>query len=84
MKCEKFNDTKLWDPNICKCRCREISDCTTGLYFDQNKCDCLQIPVRRRFADVYSSKERNFSDKDKYDIETPAVAPLEQDDDKIV
>lgn len=75
-KCAKFNDTKLWDPTICKCRCREAADCSTGFYFDQNRCMCVAVPVRRRFAELSSSQERNFDDKEKYDIETPAVAPI--------
>ncbi|XP_015114771.1 vascular endothelial growth factor A isoform X2 [Diachasma alloeum] len=39
-KCTISNKTKLWDPDGCVCLCRNIQECNTGYYFDQNTCRC--------------------------------------------
>lgn len=44
-KC-KSNSAKLWDVDNCTCLCREIHDCSTSYYFDQNTCSCKKIPLR--------------------------------------
>ncbi|KYB27935.1 hypothetical protein TcasGA2_TC007448 [Tribolium castaneum] len=49
-KCNKNSLTKLWNPDLCACQCRETMQCSTGSYFDQNECKCLPTPVKRRFA----------------------------------
>ncbi|XP_031368402.1 uncharacterized protein LOC102675058 [Apis dorsata] len=41
-KCNESN-MKIWHPDHCNCSCRELQECTTGFYFDQNSCRCLQI-----------------------------------------
>lgn len=36
-KCNE-SDKKLWNLDLCSCSCREVRQCSTGLYFDQNAC----------------------------------------------
>lgn len=65
-KCIKGDRNRLWDPKLCKCRCRDVTECSSGFSFDHNKCSCARIPQRRRFAELGSDKERRFSPKDRY------------------
>lgn len=39
-KCLANNNTKIWNPDLCICVCREEQECSTGYYFDQNTCRC--------------------------------------------
>ncbi|XP_042878299.1 vascular endothelial growth factor A-like isoform X2 [Penaeus japonicus] len=36
------SDDKIWNERQCSCVCRDVSDCTTGRYFDDNTCRCLR------------------------------------------
>ncbi|GLV35215.1 cramped [Carabus blaptoides fortunei] len=67
-KCEKNNTTQLWDPRDCTCKCRETSECSTGLFFDNTKCACVPVPVRRRFAELNSIKVRIIRRMDSGDL----------------
>ncbi|XP_068211148.1 vascular endothelial growth factor C-like isoform X2 [Palaemon carinicauda] len=33
---------KVWDEKRCECVCSDVSECTTGRYFDINLCRCLK------------------------------------------
>ncbi|XP_047492450.1 vascular endothelial growth factor A-like isoform X5 [Penaeus chinensis] len=45
------SDGKIWDERKCACVCSDVSDCTTGRYFDNSTCRC-EDP---QFKDVYIS-----------------------------
>lgn len=51
-------DKKFWDVNLCLCRCRERSECSTGLFFNSDTCMCERAPsgrmgvVRPGFRDI--------------------------------
>lgn len=61
-KCYKNHDIKLWDPEICSCRCRQETACSTGFNFDTNTCKCTPIPVRRRYIySMYKLKNKEFN-----------------------
>lgn len=51
------NDQKIWDANDCLCKCREEKDCTTGAYFDQNLCRCMEAVGVNRNTPVYDRKK---------------------------
>ncbi|XP_037796719.1 vascular endothelial growth factor C-like isoform X5 [Penaeus monodon] len=36
------SDGKIWDERKCACVCSDVSDCTTGRYFDNSTCRCLR------------------------------------------
>ncbi|XP_065077465.1 platelet-derived growth factor subunit B [Ochlerotatus camptorhynchus] len=42
-KCLQQSDIKQWNPETCLCECLDPTDCTSGSYYDQNACKCLQI-----------------------------------------
>lgn len=68
-KCYKENATKLWDPDICACQCRNILQCSTGYTFDMLSCKCVPILVRRRFAELEAE------DRFDYEAETLPIVP---------
>lgn len=70
-KCLKYNETKLWNPDLCACQCRETMICSTGSYFDQNECKCVALNIKRRFANY---QRRSFKS------EPLPVVPLNEDD----
>ncbi|XP_059480136.1 platelet-derived growth factor subunit A-like [Neocloeon triangulifer] len=39
-KCDEENKIKLWDFETCLCKCRDVSECSTGFYFDEKSCSC--------------------------------------------
>ncbi|XP_037796718.1 vascular endothelial growth factor C-like isoform X4 [Penaeus monodon] len=45
------SDGKIWDERKCACVCSDVSDCTTGRYFDNSTCRC-EDP---QYKDVYIS-----------------------------
>ncbi|CAH1174190.1 unnamed protein product [Phaedon cochleariae] len=49
-KCYRNPGKKLWNPDLCTCQCRDVIQCTTGYYFDQNECKCSPAPMKRRLA----------------------------------
>ncbi|RZC32937.1 vascular endothelial growth factor A-A-like, partial [Asbolus verrucosus] len=69
-KCYKNNATKLWNPDLCACQCRETMQCSTGSYFDQGECRCTTIPMKRRFVNY---ERRNYKS-----VPSPVV-PLDED-----
>lgn len=70
-KCYKQMSTKLWDPEICACRCREITFCSTTLVFDQNECKCVPAISRER---KYAAVRRKGSTRSR------AYVPFRYDD----
>lgn len=74
-KCEKHADLRLWDPKACRCACRGPPlECTTGLRWDDQKCWCVKIAQRRRFARLNATKSSRPDPRDHYEL---AVVPIE-------
>ncbi|KAJ8926396.1 hypothetical protein NQ314_021180 [Rhamnusium bicolor] len=69
-KCNKSGSKKLWNPELCACQCRNVTQCSTGYSFDQFECRCLPIPIKRRFANY---------DRRGYVTEVLSVSPLEDE-----
>ncbi|XKL61477.1 hypothetical protein PGB90_008534 [Kerria lacca] len=42
--CLQQNDSKVWNGSTCTCECRQIHECTTLYYFDENTCSCVRNP----------------------------------------
>lgn len=57
-KCLQQSDIKQWNPETCLCECLDPTDCTSGSYFDQNVCKCLQIPSATRSRNQPSLLDR--------------------------
>ncbi|XP_076236607.1 PDGF- and VEGF-related factor 1 isoform X2 [Calliopsis andreniformis] len=51
-KCRKNNETKIWNPELCTCLCRDEQECSTGFYFDQNACRCRQVPLSKTWIQL--------------------------------
>lgn len=51
-KCYRKNQTKLWDPQLCSCVCREVAECSTGFQFDPIECRCAPVPIRSRYTEA--------------------------------
>ncbi|KAL3267113.1 hypothetical protein HHI36_011253 [Cryptolaemus montrouzieri] len=51
-KCYSKNQTKLWDPELCSCICREVKQCSTGTEFDPIECRCTSKPNRNRYSEA--------------------------------
>ncbi|KAK9872171.1 hypothetical protein WA026_016224 [Henosepilachna vigintioctopunctata] len=51
-KCYRKNQTKLWDPELCRCECRDVTPCSTGFEFDHIECRCLSKPTRSRYSEA--------------------------------
>lgn len=34
---------RIWDPENCLCRCKQVHECTTGTFYDENICGCSPI-----------------------------------------
>ncbi|XP_044748870.1 uncharacterized protein LOC123309709 [Coccinella septempunctata] len=51
-KCYRKNQTKLWDPQLCSCVCREVAECSTGFEFDPIECRCSRVPPRNRYTEA--------------------------------
>ncbi|GAB0095765.1 hypothetical protein DMENIID0001_111860 [Sergentomyia squamirostris] len=66
-KCLK-EDLKIWDTVSCTCRCRESKSCTTGSYFDENNCQCLQLPIFR-------PTDQAILDRKKFIIKAQPINP---------
>lgn len=43
-KCNE-DDRKIWDAQACQCRCRNVTECTTGSYFEMNQCRCIDVSI---------------------------------------
>ncbi|XP_063237057.1 balbiani ring protein 3-like [Bacillus rossius redtenbacheri] len=55
-KCRSQNTTKLWDPSTCACTCRELRQCSSGYFYDQNTCACSEMRTRRRHVTSEDSR----------------------------
>jgi len=38
IECRKLSKTKIWDASDCKCKCKQIKLCSTGLSFSHDTC----------------------------------------------
>ncbi|CAH0560390.1 unnamed protein product [Brassicogethes aeneus] len=56
-KCYKNNETKLWDPDVCACTCKDRLNCEEGFKFDQNDCRCVPVTTRRYTINYDSDEE---------------------------
>ncbi|KAK2587278.1 hypothetical protein KPH14_003008 [Odynerus spinipes] len=74
-KCRSNNHIKLWDGDRCTCLCRELQDCSTGYYFDQNSCSCQKIPIR--FHDFTRRTGYRFGQTEKPDSIPPVIVTLD-------
>ncbi|KAF4524368.1 hypothetical protein B566_EDAN007544 [Ephemera danica] len=43
---------KIWDVTTCSCACRDVTDCSTGEYFDYNTCRCRIELLLTRFGGI--------------------------------
>ncbi|XP_034171235.2 PDGF- and VEGF-related factor 1 [Osmia lignaria lignaria] len=78
-KCYKNNDTKIWNPELCTCFCREEQECSTGFYFDQNTCSCRQVPLSRAWFPATKGANYGFSQTQKPDV-PPVIFALDATD----
>ncbi|XP_031627659.1 uncharacterized protein LOC116343618 [Contarinia nasturtii] len=69
-KCLAETEEKIWDPDTCKCQCRESKDCSSGTYFDENTCSCQGTPGHRHTQQV-SDRRRLITKPVIFVPETP-------------
>ncbi|XP_053999676.1 platelet-derived growth factor subunit A isoform X1 [Hylaeus anthracinus] len=79
-KCYNNNDTKVWNPELCTCFCRDELECSTGFYFDQNTCRCRQVPLSRTWFPVTKGTDYRFGQTQKPDNTPPVIVPLDATD----
>ncbi|XP_043253448.1 vascular endothelial growth factor A-A-like [Colletes gigas] len=79
-KCSKNNDTKVWNPELCACFCREELDCSTGFYFDQNTCRCRQVPLSKTWFPLTKGADYRFGQTQKPDTVPPVIVALDAAD----
>jgi len=79
-KCRRNNDTKLWDPSLCACLCRDERECNTGYYFNPVTCRCEQLAFSRRFGNTRGSGGYSLRESSKNRDSLPQIVPLESDD----
>ncbi|XP_076641231.1 PDGF- and VEGF-related factor 1 isoform X2 [Halictus rubicundus] len=79
-KCRGKNETKIWNPDLCVCMCRDEQECSTGFYFDQNTCRCKQFPLSRSWFQPTKGTDYKFSRTQKPDTVPPVIVPLDAAD----
>lgn len=79
-KCRGNNETKIWNPDLCVCLCREEQECSTGFYFDQNTCRCKQVPLSKSWFQPTKGAGYIFSRTQKPDTVPPVIVPLDAAD----
>ncbi|XP_076303428.1 PDGF- and VEGF-related factor 1 isoform X2 [Lasioglossum baleicum] len=78
-KCRR-NDTKIWNPDLCVCLCRDEQQCSTGFYFDQNTCRCKQVPLSKSWFQPTRGTGYTFSRTQKPDTPPPVIVSLDATD----
>lgn len=78
-KCNESN-IKMWHPDLCSCFCRETQECSTGFYFDQNSCRCLQVPLSRTWFTSTKGSDYRFGQTQRPDNVPPVIIALDSDD----
>ncbi|XP_016920282.2 vascular endothelial growth factor A, long form [Apis cerana] len=78
-KCNESN-MKMWHPDLCSCFCREVQECSTGFYFDQNSCRCLQVSLSRTWFTSTKGSDYRFGQTQRPDNVPPVIIALDSDD----
>ncbi|XP_003696855.2 uncharacterized protein LOC100869681 [Apis florea] len=78
-KCNESN-MKMWHPDLCSCFCREVRECSTGFYFDQNSCRCLQVSLSRTWFTSTKGSDYRFGQTQRPDNVPPVIIALDSDD----
>ncbi|XP_054163219.1 vascular endothelial growth factor A-like [Oppia nitens] len=48
LECKLYSDYKVWDPIDCRCKCIHTKLCSTGLYFDDQTCGCIEAEYKHQ------------------------------------
>ncbi|XP_076303025.1 uncharacterized protein LOC143221471 [Lasioglossum baleicum] len=79
-KCNE-SDKKVWNLDLCSCSCREVRQCCTGLYFDQNACStCRQSQISRPWLIPTRRIDYGFEYGEKSNNVSPVIIALDTDD----
>ncbi|KAK7602771.1 hypothetical protein V9T40_006745 [Parthenolecanium corni] len=55
-QCTKQHN-KLWNPATCQCACRNITECSSGYFFDQNSCSCRRAQEWQNYDPYFYPRE---------------------------